>query len=228
MAKSASRTSSRSAPRRPLTRDRIFRSALKLVDRVGLEGLSMRELGRALGVEAMSLYHHVPNKAALLDGLHDLLIAEVDLEDGGGGWEDDLRRAGRSYWRMLVAHPNAVPLLLASPSFTPGARVAAEAALRILHRAGLAPSEAYRMFRLLQALFAGVAMMVTTRPSARALRAGVRGLAGEGSEFPLLSAALSDPESLDPEQDFLLAVEILIQAIRVRSVPPFVGDEDHQ
>ena len=56
--------------RRPLTRVRILKAALRLVDREGLKALSMRRLGHALGVEAMSLYNHVPNKAAVLVGYH--------------------------------------------------------------------------------------------------------------------------------------------------------------
>src|ERR1043165_9533546 len=60
-----------------LSRERILDAALALLDRDGLEALSMRKLGEALGVEAMSLYNHVPNKAALLDGIHELILTSV-------------------------------------------------------------------------------------------------------------------------------------------------------
>ena len=69
-------------PRTPLTRDRVLQAALALADAGGIEALSMRKLGEAVGVEAMSLYNHVPSKADLLDGLVDLVFSEIELPSG--------------------------------------------------------------------------------------------------------------------------------------------------
>ena len=67
------------ARRKPLSRKRIVKAALRMIDKDGLDGLSMRRLGQALGVEAMALYHHFANKGALLDAVLEELIAEAKL-----------------------------------------------------------------------------------------------------------------------------------------------------
>ena len=64
-------------PRAPLSRDRVLQAALALADEGGVEALSMRRLGQALGVEAMSLYKHVADKEAILDGIADLVTEEM-------------------------------------------------------------------------------------------------------------------------------------------------------
>src|SRR3954468_4373196 len=71
--------------RKPLSRERIVAAALEVVDEQGIEALSMRKLGQTLGYEAMSLYNHVANKDDLLDGILDLVLAEMDPPDPEGG-----------------------------------------------------------------------------------------------------------------------------------------------
>lgn len=67
-------------PKRPLSRERVLRAAVDLADREGIRALTMRRLAEDLGVEAMSLYYHVANKEALLDGVVDLIVAEINSE----------------------------------------------------------------------------------------------------------------------------------------------------
>ena len=67
------------APRKPLSRDRVLQAAVAFADEHGIESLSMRKLGEVVGVEAMSLYNHVANKDDLLDGMVDLVFAEIGL-----------------------------------------------------------------------------------------------------------------------------------------------------
>jgi AcrR family transcriptional regulator len=90
--------------RKPLSRDLVLEEAVALVDREGVGALSMRRLGQELGVEAMSLYHHVANKESLLDGMVDTVVAELNAEVGPGGGADaerDWARALRA--RILTA-----------------------------------------------------------------------------------------------------------------------------
>jgi hypothetical protein len=96
----ASRTSSR----RPLTIASIAEAALKLIDREGLSALSMRRVGAELGVEAMAIYHHLPNKEALLEAVvtHGTPGA-LPLPDGG--WRTDLRALANAVHRQFSAHP---------------------------------------------------------------------------------------------------------------------------
>src|SRR5215208_3670812 len=100
------------AERRPLSRRRILEAAVRFVDREGLEALSMRKLGSELGVEAMSLYNHVPNKGALLDGMVEVLLGELEVPPEDEGWERRVREAYRAFRRLAHEHPNVCPLLI--------------------------------------------------------------------------------------------------------------------
>src|SRR5437870_12862874 len=98
-------------PRFPLSRDRILRTALDLADESGIEALTMRRLGQALGFEAMSLYNHVTNKDDVLDGILDLVLAETEPPAPTGDWDAAVRRSaisvqiGRASCRERVAPP---------------------------------------------------------------------------------------------------------------------------
>src|SRR5258706_15273309 len=98
--------------RKPLSRDRILDTALAIVDEEGIEALSMRKLGQALGYEAMSLYNHVANKDDLLDGILDLVLAEMEPPDPTGGLPA-IRAAALSAHEALKQHPWAAGLLMA-------------------------------------------------------------------------------------------------------------------
>ena len=94
--------------RAPLTRERVLQAAIAVADERGVEGLSMRKLATELGVEAMSLYHHVANKHALLDGMIDIVFSEIDAPAAGGDWKAELRGRGLSTLAALRRHPWAV------------------------------------------------------------------------------------------------------------------------
>src|SRR5688500_3740884 len=88
----------RAARRAPLTRDRVLGAAVELADSAGIDGLTIRRLALDLGVEPMSLYYHVPNKEAILDGIVDLVFREIEDAVGGftvaeadAAWKDTLR-----------------------------------------------------------------------------------------------------------------------------------------
>ncbi|MGP3959842.1 TetR/AcrR family transcriptional regulator [Nonomuraea sp. 3N208] len=99
-----------------LSLERIVAAAIEVLDAEGLDALTMRRLGSQLGVSAMSLYRHVPNRDALLAALVDHLFAEAVVEfEPGTPWPDALARFGAAYRRMLLAHPHAVPLLATHP-----------------------------------------------------------------------------------------------------------------
>jgi AcrR family transcriptional regulator len=100
------------APRRePLTRERALRTAMALADVAGLEELTMRRLAHELGVEAMSLYHHVPNKEAILDGMVDLVFEEIELPRADLDWKTALRRRTSSVRDVLLRHRWALRIL---------------------------------------------------------------------------------------------------------------------
>jgi AcrR family transcriptional regulator len=99
-------------PNRPaLTRAAVLDASVGLADRDGLAALSMRSLARHLGVEAMSLYHHVANKEALLDGMVDVVFGEIHLPEVGADWATELRLRHESAREVLSRHPWAVGLM---------------------------------------------------------------------------------------------------------------------
>ncbi|WP_299952625.1 TetR/AcrR family transcriptional regulator C-terminal domain-containing protein [uncultured Modestobacter sp.] len=99
------------AARAALNRELVLRAAMTLAGESGIESLSMRKLGQSLGVEAMSLYHHVANKDDLLDGMVDAVFAEVDLPAAGVGWKTAMRRRALSMREVLSRHGWAIGLM---------------------------------------------------------------------------------------------------------------------
>src|SRR5437763_7215241 len=106
-------------PRTPLNRDRVLAAALRLADEAGIEALTMRKLGQALGVEAMSLYNHVANKDDLLDGIIDLVLGEVELPSSQEDWETSVWKSATSFHDVLVRHRWACSLLMSFPRVRP-------------------------------------------------------------------------------------------------------------
>ena len=93
------------APRVPLSKDRVLRAAVELADRGGTEAVSMRKLGQELGVDAMSLYHHVQNKDDILDGIVDVVVGEIDVSPVGDGWKTELRHLVMTARTVMLRHP---------------------------------------------------------------------------------------------------------------------------
>lgn len=89
----------------PLSRDRVLQVALELADRSGLEVLSMRNIAAALSVKAMSLYNHVANKDDIIDGIVDLVVAEIVVPQVGADWQAEMRRRAISAYEVLLKHP---------------------------------------------------------------------------------------------------------------------------
>ncbi|TDE38080.1 TetR family transcriptional regulator [Nonomuraea mesophila] len=129
-----------------LTRQAILQAALDLADREGLKALSMRRIAQELGVEAMSLYQHVGGKEALLDGLVEQLFTQAapPLAEASS-WQEGLREYACTLRRVLLAHPDVVPLVAGRPAITPRNLRLMEEALRILRAAGLPPERALDM-----------------------------------------------------------------------------------
>ena len=121
-----------------LTRAHILTTALALTDRDGLTALSMRRLAGELGVEAMTLYHYVPTKDALLDGLVETVFVDVDdpLGADGSPWLTVMTRYADTLRRTLLHHPGVVSLVIARPAATPATLARVEEALALLTRDG--------------------------------------------------------------------------------------------
>ena len=124
------------SPREPLTRERVFRAAIDLVDASGIDALSMRRLAQELGVEAMSLYHHVRNKDDLLDGMVEVVTDEFELPTPGGHWKAEIRRTAVSAYDALLRHPWAAALSLSVKTVSPARLRYMDAILGTFREAG--------------------------------------------------------------------------------------------
>ncbi|KAA5837208.1 TetR/AcrR family transcriptional regulator C-terminal domain-containing protein [Saccharopolyspora hirsuta] len=183
-------TSRTRGQRAGLTRQDVLAAALALVDREGLKALSMRRLGAELGVEAMTLYHHVSNKEALLDGLVEQLLAEaVAPRSSSGSWQADLRNYAHALREALLAHPNAIPLVASRPAVTSRNLEIMERELGALHAAGF-PLEVGLDVLFSLAGFVLGQVVTATGPGQADAAEQVRNLSDvDPAEFPLLTAA---------------------------------------
>lgn len=143
-----------------LTRDKILEAALALLDRDGLAGLSMRKLGAAVGVEAMSLYNHVANKDALLDGIHERILLSLE-PPAARTWQGFVRHQALALHHALLAHPNAIPLFATRPAATPAAVERLDHYLGVLLDAGFTAVQALSIVQLVAQLVVGHAMWTT-------------------------------------------------------------------
>ncbi|MDQ3037813.1 MAG: TetR/AcrR family transcriptional regulator C-terminal domain-containing protein [Myxococcota bacterium] len=131
------KTTARRAPRRaPLTQEKVLRAALRMADEDGLDALSMRKLAQRLKVEAMSLYNHVANKEAILDGLVELVVGEIDLPSPGGEWKIAMRRRAISAHAVLMRHPWATMLFVSRANIGPNMLRYVDATIGCLRAAG--------------------------------------------------------------------------------------------
>ena len=107
------------AARPRLNRHRVLVAAADLADRIGIDAVSMRRLAQELGVVPMALYKHVANKEELLDGMVELLVAEIDPPAVGVGWRASIRLRVLSARRVLLRHPWGRTVLESRTSRTP-------------------------------------------------------------------------------------------------------------
>lgn len=180
-----------------LSRDQILDAAFALVDARGLAGLSMRALAAELGVEAMSLYHYVPNKDALIDGLVErLFVPPADA----GDWSALLRGYAHDLRAALLRHPALLPVVT-RPAVTGPTLDAVERALGVLTGAG------FPLDRALHALNA-VTVFVIGHASAE-VAIGTPTLVDVGGR-PLLAQALATGAGADDGERFAFAIEALL------------------
>jgi AcrR family transcriptional regulator len=138
-----------------LSRERVLSAAIALADEGGLEALSMRRLATELGVEAMSLYNHVANKGEILDGIVDLVTAEIELPVRGADWKEALRRSAISCHDVLLRHPWAAGLGMSRRTPSPARLRLADATLRAFRDGGFSDDLTYHGFHVLQSHVTG-------------------------------------------------------------------------
>jgi TetR/AcrR family tetracycline transcriptional repressor len=213
-----------SAERVPLTRDRIVQSALGLARHEGLAGVSMRKLAQELGVEAMSLYHHVPNKRALLILMAERSLASLEPVDPGLSWSDRLVRLLVDIFRAGVENP-AMISVLASQELDPSELDASEfsalnlveSVLSTLAESGLSITDRVHVYNSLINLVYGFVLARTqglTLGTSKGPGADHRRRpTGRWDAFPALREVLAGLDAADPAVDLRFSLELYVAAV---------------
>jgi AcrR family transcriptional regulator len=147
-----------------LAREPVLLAAVALADQGGVQALSMRKLGQALGVEAMSLYNHVANKDDIIDGMVDLVFGEFGLPPRGVDWRTAMRHRGLSARETLSRHPWAIGLMESRSRPGPATLEHHDAVIGCLREAGFSIAMAAHAYSLLDSYIYGFALQQATLP----------------------------------------------------------------
>ncbi len=209
--------------RERLTRERIVEAALRVMDAEGLDAVTMRRVAREVGVEAMSLYHHVRDKDDLLGGICSLVmrgfvIPPADLDPA------ERARLGAHEWRRLLkAHPNVVAVFAERKEAMTDieALLPMEFALDVLRSNGLEERDAVQAFNVIGGYIMGCVMMEVGRmfsagatPSNEASVAPPPDLPAD--RLPCIVAALPYLAACDPDEQFDYGLDLLLAGIAAR------------
>ncbi len=191
--------------REPLSRDRVLRAALAVADEGGLEGLTIRSLAQRLGAKPMSLYHYVANKDEILDGLVDLVFAEIVLPKPTGDWRDQMARRARSAIEVLGRHPWSIGLLESRTTPGPATLRHHDATLGSLRAGGFSIVQTGHAYAVLDAYVYGFAVQLASLPfegpeGAAEVAESIMALMGAG-EYPHL-VEFAEQRALQPGYDF--------------------------
>src|SRR6476469_8090198 len=213
-----------------LTRSIILQAALVIVDRDGVDGLSMRRLSDALGRDPVMIYRHVPNKAAVLDGVAEIVLAQLSVNTADPDWAGQLRTVASAFRQLTLAHPKVVPLLVTRPLATPlgqrppGMLRPLEDVLALLTSAGFAGDDALHIYRVLFGFLYGHILHelqeVIERPEEtdHVLRLGLHRLAI--TEFPVLRALAPALASYDGAAELDRFLDLLLPRLAVNLTHP--------
>src|SRR5579864_5562413 len=218
----ASRARRASARRLPLSRERVLSVALALADKGGTEAITMRKLGHALGVEAMSLYNHVAGKDDILEGLVELVLGEVDLAPAGD-WESAMRASAISAHEALIRHPWACSLLLLpnSVGMIPARLRYMESILGRLREAGFSPELTYHGYHALDSHILGFTLweighgVMPSEPLGELVASFLERFPAD--EFPHLAEHIQqhlDPSSHDDTPAFEFGLDLILDGLK--------------
>jgi AcrR family transcriptional regulator len=219
-------TSARAA----LSRARVLETAVTLADREGIGGLTMRGLASELGVEAMSLYHHVANKHDLLDGVAEAVAGEmldaVARDDATGGWKDALRRRILIAREVMLRHPWAPGVFESRTSFGPQVVRYTDGVVGLLRRGGLSHDLVHHAMHALGSRAYGFTQELFDPAGSADQDASPELLAQMAAEAPnlvemLAHVAHDDPRSTlgwcDDQSEFEFGLDLLLDGLERRA-----------
>jgi TetR/AcrR family tetracycline transcriptional repressor len=212
--------------REPLTRERVIEAALRIMDEEGLESVSMRRVAREVGVEAMSLYHHVEDKEDLLDAICERVMADFEFPERTGAWAEDCRRGARSWRRLLRKHPNVMRLFAEErgPVRSIDSMRPMEYALRLLRDAGLSDRDTAQAFHAFGGYIQGFVMMelgsIASGADEEHMKAHAELAAQLPDEFGVLRAVSRYFAECGPDEQFEFGLDLLIRGLEAKAGPP--------
>ncbi|MFI7152484.1 TetR/AcrR family transcriptional regulator [Nonomuraea sp. NPDC050022] len=205
-------------PTEPLSRTRIVAAAIDLIEREGADAVSMRRIAADLGVGVMSLYNHVPNKDALLDGVAEAVLSQIEFtDDPDAHWTDRVRMQARAFRQIAHGHPRCTMLVVSRQLHSNAGLLPVERALATLRSAGFDGQDAVRVLRMFIAYIVGSLLReVGVTPTFAPPRGQMINPDDvDPTLFPEVNGLAPLLSSCDHDADFDFGVELLIQAIAV-------------
>lgn len=203
----------RKPPRDVLTRDRVLGAAVALADEQGLDAISMRRVGEALGVEAMSLYRHVRGKDDLLDGMVETIIARFPQRDEALEWRESLRALVRGTHSVLLEHPWVAGLATSRPAVGPARLRFVDAVLAVLLTGGCSPQLAHDAMHAVEVhVFAFTLQELRLQGDVSAHGYQLDVIRGDPALYPHLAETLASATH-DHVAEFEFVLELLIVGI---------------
>lgn len=205
-----------------LTRERIVGTAIELIEREGVDAVSMRRIAAELGSGVMSLYNHVPSKDALLDAVAEQVMSGIDFStDPEASWQDQVRHQARAFRQIARAHPRCTLVVVSRHNASPTGLRPIEHALATLRSAGFGGEEAVRIVRAFVAYIVGSLLReVTGAPSvAQPVPADQDETPGAGphrldpDEFPQVTSLAAELMHKDHDADFEFGLDLLVRAV---------------
>jgi len=207
--------------RASLNRDLVLRAGVDLADERGFGALTMRALAQRLGVQAMSLYNHVADKADLRDGMVEFVLGPVDVPVPGGDWRAELRRGAVSIYGEFRAHRWVSREMQHTRGVSPARARWMEGILATLRQAGCSPELAHLFYHAIDAHTTGFALWLANFPFADQAELEARGraaMAEIGADFPYLLEHFHVHLSPDPSQpsEFEFGLDLILDGIATR------------
>lgn len=154
----------RAGRRAPLNARRVLGAAMNLADRIGVDTFTIRKLAAELDVKPMTIYHHVPNKEAIIDGIVDAVFAEIELPPHGADWRSAIRRRCLSAREVLARHRWAPPLMESRTSPGEATLRHHDAVLGCLRRGGLSLTLTAHAYAIIDSFVYGFALQEAGLP----------------------------------------------------------------
>jgi AcrR family transcriptional regulator len=199
-----------------LNRDRVIEAAVEYADTHGIDDMSMRKLGAELGVEAMSLYNHVNDKADLYDGMIDYVFDSIELPDEGLDGKEQTRRVGKSAMEVFGTHSWVVYLLMQQGNTGPGSLRFMDHVVAAFLDAGFNEDDTHHAWQMLASHTMGYAFQATSAPDSHEYAKLEPQLPQLAISFPNVARIAPNLFTCSYDAEYMFGLEIIIDGLESR------------